>query len=469
MISWGAVTLVTAGVVAMHFSGIVSTVILSGCVVAALVGPGPALKAMMIGTLIAYGNPLLFPPGPAAGILLRVVLIVMALRVLPMMRGADVRLIWPLWLFSIVAALTSWIQSPALPISLMKIVTFIVATSAVLVAFRRLSPAEMRRIQTWFLSVGITVIAISGLTLVQPSVALGGDAGLQGVLNQPQALGIFIAPFAAWSLSGAFLMRRSASRLEIWFCIAALILIVITKARTAGFATIFALAVVVAARVLSGRRRIQARLGRPIVLACVTALVLGIVAFATGKVGTVLMDYAYKGSKGSAKDLSGAFYDSRGNSVLAQWQSFLNHPFTGNGFGVYPNGKFPVPVVYVAGIPISAPVEKGFLPSAELEEGGVPGEVTLLLVILWLARDAWRHPDLRWRALFCACLGVNIGECVFLSPGGIGMIDWLLLGLAVCAWRAGTGSPRLARPAPVPSAESTNGPPLAAVPGWWAT
>ena len=52
--------------------------------------------------------------------------------------------------------------------------------------------------QTWLLTVGLTVIALSALTLVRPSVALGGDRGLQGILGQPQALGIFIAPFAAW-------------------------------------------------------------------------------------------------------------------------------------------------------------------------------------------------------------------------------------------------------------------------------
>jgi hypothetical protein len=29
-----------------------------------------------------------------------------------------------------------------------------------------------------------------------------------------------------------------------------------------------------------------------------------------------------------------------------------------------------------------------------------------------------------------------VGECVFLSPGGIGMIIWLLMGAAIWAYRA---------------------------------
>ena len=37
--------------------------------------------------------------------------------------------------------------------------------------------------------------------------------------------------------------------------------------------------------------------------------------------------------------------------------------------------------------------------------------------------------------MFVACLAINAGECVFLSPGGIGMFDWLLLSLAMFSYR----------------------------------
>jgi hypothetical protein len=135
---------------------------------------------------------------------------------------------------------------------------------------------------------------------------------------------------------------------------------------------------------------------------------------------------------------------------LAQWHNFLNQPLLGNGFGVYPDGKFPSGVVEFAGIPISAPIEKGFLPTAILEEGGILGGGALTMLILLLSRRAWRNTDLRWRAMFVACLGMNIGECVFLSPGGIGLFDWLLLGLALNGFRT-AGAAATIRPA-VPDA-----------------
>ncbi len=118
---------------------------------------------------------------------------------------------------------------------------------------------------------------------------------------------------------------------------------------------------------LGGRQRAQATLARPLLLAGAAASVLVIVAVSTGKLGSVLTDYAFKGSKGEVDSLGGAFYESRGSGVLSEWQNFTTHPLTGNGFGVFPDGHFPVGVQYFAGIPISAPVEKGILPTAVLE------------------------------------------------------------------------------------------------------
>ncbi len=476
MFSWKVALGIVPCLIAMHFSGLASTVLTGACVLATLVSPYRAIQGMMIATLIGDDSRLLFPMGPAAGILARVALIAFALRCMPLLRRSDLTVIWPVWLFALLCALTSAIQSPALAVSIMKIATFALAATATLVAFRRLSPEQLAKMQTWFLSLGVTLITLSALTYARPSLALGTNQGLQGLFAQPQALGIFIAPFAAWSLCGAFLMRRQANRLEIWFAVGSLLLILVTKARTAGFAAFLGAGIVVLARLLGGRRRVHAALGRPLLLAAAFALVLVAVAATTGKVGKVLTDYAFKGTQSETKDLGGAFYASRGGGVVSEWHNFLRHPLTGNGFGVYPDGKFPVGVSYVWGIPISAPIEKGFLPSAVLEEDGIPGAFCLALLILALGREAWRHPDLRWRALFCACLAINIGECVLLSPGGIGMADWLMIGLAVSASRAqatrqvGAVAARAAsaaRPRQAAPAVKPPGPALPGVPGWW--
>lgn len=465
LISWRVAVLFVLGTALLAVSPVVSAVFLGGCVIAALLGPGYALKALMIATLITYANPAIVKLPPEAGALARLVLIAATLRVLPLMRAAYLRLLWPIWLLGALSALTSYITSPAVSISIMKVITFTLAATVVVVAYGRLDSERQTKMQSWLLSVGLMVIGVSALMLVKPSVALGGDRGLQGLLDQPQALGIFIAPFAAWSLVGVLLMRRQAARIEVWVAIGTVVLIILTRARTGAFAVMLAVGVVFIGRLLGRRRAQQAGLGRALLILSLAATALLFVALATGRVGKVVTDFAFKDTEKKQRDerdVYSAYYASRGSGVVAEWNNFLSSPWLGNGFGVYPNGKFPSGVVEFAGIPISAPVEKGFLPTAVLEEGGVVGAASLALLIIWLGRSAWRTHDLRWRALFVACLGVNVGECVFLAPGGIGLIMWLLMGAAVWAHRTQVQSPRgaAARGQRMPStASAVLGPP----------
>jgi hypothetical protein len=436
LFSWGLALIVTLCVCALAVSSAIATVILAGCIVAALIGPMQAVQALTAATLIAYANPLIVKPGPMEGVLLRLVLIAAVVRVIPMIRGSDLRLVWPAWLFALVEGLSSVQTSPAVVISVMKVVTFGFATTAVLVAYNHVRPSQIAGLQRWMVTVGLTIIGLSGLTLLKPAIGLGGDGGLQGLLNQPQALGIFMAPFAAWAIAGTLLMRRRASRLEMWVALASIALIILSKARTAGFGAAFGVMVVIAARALGKRRAGQAALGRAILISVLACGTLAAVAVTTGAVSNIVTGYLYKGSAGEAHGLDQAFYASRGGGAMDQWYSFLDKPLLGNGFGVYPDGHFPAGVETVGGIPISAPIEKGFLPTAILEEGGALGAGLLTLLIAVLCRRAWRNSDLRWRAMFIACLGINIGECVFMSPGGIGIFDWLLLSLAMFSYRA---------------------------------
>jgi len=434
--SWQLALIVTLCVGALAVSSAVATVLLAGCIVAALIGPIQAVQALTAATLIAYANPMVVKPGPMEGVLLRLVLIAAVLRIIPMIRGSDLRLVWPAWLFALVEGLSSVQTSPAVVISVMKVVTFGFATTVVLVAYNHVRPSQIAGLQRWMVTVGLTVIGLSGLALLKPGIGLGGDGGLQGLLNQPQALGIFMAPFAAWAIAGTLLMRRRASRLEIWVALASIALIILSKARTAGFGAAFGVMVVIAARALGKRRVGQAALGRTILISALACGALAAVAVTTGAISNIITGYLYKGSAGEARNLDQAFYASRGGGAMDQWYSFLDKPLLGNGFGVYPDGHFPAGIETVGGIPISAPVEKGFLPTAILEEGGALGAGLLTLLIALLCRRAWRNTDLRWRAMFIACLGINIGECVFMSPGGIGIFDWLLLSLAMFSYRA---------------------------------
>lgn len=448
VVSWPLMIGAVAFVGALAISSAVGTAVLAGCICLALVSPLRAIQALTVATLVAYGNPAIIKAGTAESVLVRLVLLAAVLRMLPTIRGSDLRILWPVWLFSVVEALTSLQTSPAVDISMLKVLEFICGITAVLIAYNHVKPSQLAGLQRWMITVGLTVIGLSALTLLKPSIGLGGDQGLQGILNQPQALGIFMAPFAAWAIAGTLLMRRSATRLELWMAIVLVVLIVLSKARTAGFGAGFGVIVVVATRALGRRRAGQATLGRPILICLLACIGLAGFAAATGGLSKIVDNYLYKGTEGQVNNLNQAFYNSRGGGALEEWNDFLAKPLFGNGFGVYPDGHFPSGVTRVDGIPISAPIEKGFLPTAILQEGGAVGGALLLLIIGLLCVRTWRNTDLRWRAMFVACLGINVGECVFMSPGGIGIFDWLLLSLAMFSYRTTQPRPLVVEPSP---------------------
>src|ERR1700728_2715903 len=120
LVSWRLAVIFTVGVVALAASPTIGAIVIGGCVAVALIGPVQAVQALMVATLVAYGNPAIIKPAPIEGVLLRLVLLAAILRLVPTMRGSDLRLVWPVWLFSIAEAFSSYQESPALLISLMK-------------------------------------------------------------------------------------------------------------------------------------------------------------------------------------------------------------------------------------------------------------------------------------------------------------------------------------------------------------
>ncbi len=81
------------------------------------------------------------------------------------------------------------------------------------------------------------------------------------------------------------------------------------------------------------------------------------------------------------------------------------------------------------GIPISAPVEKGFLPAAILEEVGIVGTIFFIYLIFILTKLVVRSKNIHICCLYFSCLFINIGEAVFFSIGGIGIFFMLLIAM----------------------------------------
>jgi hypothetical protein len=84
----------------------------------------------------------------------------------------------------------------------------------------------------------------------------------------------------------------------------------------------------------------------------------------------------------------------------------------------------------VMGLPTKASVEKGFLPSAMLEEIGLLGTSLTLGILFALFFPLSRYGDILFLWLALSSLFINGGEAVFYSFGGKGLFMWLMFGFA---------------------------------------
>lgn len=431
-------TAVSAAVVALSvISPLAISIALASLAAFSVFGVTAALQAMTLSVMIKILNPAITGFPSNAGLLFWLVPVMASARLLFELRSADVRKLAPLWLFGLLAAILSLGTSPNVLISVFKVAAFLLIISGVLVAAQRITPRELSTLTTWMTSLATVLFLGSVATIKFPAIGyyLNG-VGFQGITNHPQTLGVLLAPLLAYSLASLLLMRGRHRILLSAFCISLFAMVIMTQARTAAIAGLFGVAVTGLLRLARGRREIH-QTGTPRLLLVSAALILaGIIAVASSaQIQESLLTFILKRD---ASDLSSAFYSSRGAGIENQWQWFLHSPLIGNGFGVYSNGEFRDGIVSVFGIPISAPVEKGFLPSAVLEETGILGFSVFLWLMISVGRAAVATSHLPWIATFFAVLCTNIGEALLLSSGGNGLLLWILIALAIASNRQST-------------------------------
>lgn len=117
---------------------------------------------------------------------------------------------------------------------------------------------------------------------------------------------------------------------------------------------------------------------------------------------------------------------SRRGLIEFSWGNFLASPLTGIGFGVAKTESFRINASY-----LTAPSEKGFLPTAMLEEGGLIGTAAFLIFIGLLSRELIREHNVPGIIMFWVFIATNFGEVTMFSPGGAGAFGWIMIGASV--------------------------------------
>jgi hypothetical protein len=204
--------------------------------------------------------------------------------------------------------------------------------------------------------------------------------------------------------------------------------IILSQARTAALAVTCSVVLVSTILLFQEKKRFAATQKGRAVFLFLAAIVLGSsVLLFVPKVQEIAWNFVYKHDSQSVEEA----LQTRSGGVEAQIENFMKSPFLGNGFGVPADGRFRGEVVEVFGLPISAPIEKGFLPTALLEETGILGTSLFLWWLLLAFHFVCKGRIGVFEALFAAAFTVNIGELSFFSMNSLGLLNLVLISMAI--------------------------------------
>ena len=394
-----------------------------------LINPKRAIQALSINFLILLLSHGIYSTPINLGLLRWLVLFSSAIRILPFYTFHAFKYILPLGLFFVVVLSLSFLSSPLIVVSVMKLTVFCVGSSTVLAAYSGFNYAELEQLKKWFFSLTVVVILFSLPTFVLPSIGyMVNGRGFQGIINHPQAFALFLAPITTYLCTVIIFSNEKKGFGVLALAALFLCLLFLAKARTAAVAVFLGLFFAVfLTSAFSGIASFNWAPAKGVVRCLLAAVLVGGVFMASPQFTSAVEGFVFKTS--GTSDVEEAFSRSRGAGLVYFWERFKEKPFTGNGFGIdvaYAHGK---EVATFMGIPIAAPTEKGFLPAAFLEEVGLVGLFGFVPFIFSLLIGVVRTHRIALIAMFLTCLFVNVGEAVFFSTGYIGGYLWLLIGL----------------------------------------
>ncbi len=404
-------------------------IIYPGLSIYALRGPKAAIQAFTILMMMNLGHPSIFPKTSAAlrWLVLFAGLFGVLVNNYQMQRYRKITP--PLFLlaaFFIVMLPASLTASFAPAISALKLLSFYAGAVTILLAYQKTRDISDYWV-VWFNTYFIYIVLACVLLL---PLGMGYERttnGYQGIFGHPQVLGSFGAIAAAWC-SGRYLFERDRGWPYLIITLLSWFVVYYSGSRTGLFSAIFG---------IFGAAAVYTILLRPIPqfkelfrIGLVAVLLAGAVfALAPDRIIGSAVNFFQKGAESSS--LNEAFEDSRGFLIERSLQNFYDYPMLGIGLGIPSDYELAGSrnVTRLMGVPVSATVEKGFLPSAILEEMGLVGAFFSVLILMAFILPVAGYGSFNILWLLLTSFLINMGEAVLFSLGGKGLIVWLMFGL----------------------------------------
>jgi hypothetical protein len=322
--------------------------------------------------------------------------------------------------------------SPIPDVSILKAASWMIVTSTLCSAWSGLSIKNRDKLFKQLYLGLVAIIIVSLPLLLLPLGYLRNGSGFQGILNHPQAFGPAVAILGA--IAGSKLLTQpKPSWAYLGMFTLAVMLIMASESRTAGLALMIGLFFAIAMVVFFHKGTVKAELpslysrrtwGVVSVLLCLGLFFLPQIIEKT--------DYymSKSGRAASNESIAEVFDKSRGGLIDKMMLNIGRHPFTGIGFGIASEADYMVverdPIL---GLPISAAVEKGVLPLVIVEELGFFGASLVFIWLIYLVRSALKAGAVSLTLIGVSLL-INMGESIFFSPGGLGMLTLICISWA---------------------------------------
>ncbi len=321
---------------------------------------------------------------------------------------------------------------------MLKVVSLYMGALPIFVAFSRTAHLYLYW-NTWFFT--IFTFILLGSAMILP-LGIGFDRnghGFQGIFSHPQTFGTISSLMTIWFIGIYFLGYRK----DLWILtagISSFFLLFLSQARTGLVAFLGGLLISgligIARNNFEWLRTRQLRIFAFSIFLFFISLVLF-----PNKILGVLIGFIQKriGDYQSNISLADTFQESRGSLLERSLENFYDYPIWGIGLGVpseYTTLDYSKIETFM-GIPISASVEKGFLPSAILEEMGLYGAFFTILLLCSITFTLSKKGYFLLLWLFLGSILINSGEAVLFSISGIGLFIWLIMGYTYFSARGG--------------------------------
>ncbi len=326
----------------------------------------------------------------------------------------------------------SWFVSPMPDISVLKAASWTLVVITLVSAWTGLIPFERHRLSEQLFAGLVIVLLVSLPLLLLPVGYLRNGTGFQGILNHPQAFGSTMAVLGAWTVA-RLLGDKHPSLQLLSLAALCLVLVVLSEARTAGIALVLGVVIATVVIPFISKRKLGVVLpglkSRSFQFMAFFAL-MGVIA--TGPIlNEVRTDFISKEKRANVSGLLEAYEQSRGFLIEEMMVNIRQDPWIGIGFGVASEPSLmEISRDPFLGLPIGASVEKGVMPLAVLEEVGIPGFI-LIAFWMWIILRRSAMGGMAPLAVVLTILLMNLGEAVFFSPGGMGMLQLILIGWSI--------------------------------------